>query len=330
MQVLFIEADRMQLGVRWVVRQLENSPSRDNRLSLAQYTTPTFLLLELSGSPINKWNGSSEALVGAHHIFPKSTLAWLWEHTTNLQKSFIRKLLAFDKNSGTGALARLRSNLISPRTITSTVVEPQMRGDDPHHKYKYRVRSGEESLDMVRTRSGHLEPRSAIYRHLAWYVVHVVYPVYAAAKQRRQSFTLSDENVVHIAHCLLNAERIHYYVEVDPTLPSHASSGIWALDSQGKFRKQLVVASRLGSERQLEENYLLRRTKEQRERKERRDQQLRLGLGGKSKVGRSVVRATSSIDRTVPTEQRDIEVNGLYYSLREYISWFGLAHYTNK
>src|SRR5690606_35367336 len=111
---------------------------------------------------------------------------------TQRQKQVVRRVLSLDPSSGTSALARLRSNLISPMS-SSVQITPEMRGDDPHHKFKYRIRPGEESLDLVRTRSGTLEPRSALYRHLAWYVVHVIYPLYDAAPNKG-AFRLRDQD----------------------------------------------------------------------------------------------------------------------------------------
>ncbi|HVZ35195.1 MAG TPA: hypothetical protein VG963_22365 [Polyangiaceae bacterium] len=300
----------------------------DNQyMCLGQYSEPTFLLLELTGSPINNWSGGSGKLTGAHHIFPKSTLAWLWEHSTAQHQQFIRQVLNFDRNSGTGALARLRSNLISPIGSGGKQIAPDSRGDDPHHKFKYRIRPGEEGLDLVRTRGDNLEPRSALYRHLAWYVIHVIYPLYIESPD---DFMLRDADVIHILHCLLNAERIHYYVEPDPTLPSHASAGLWALDDQGNYVKSLVAPLDLGSGRQMVERYRIRLAEERREQKERRANARRLGLPSSTQRAGRPAPTGELIDRSVQTPERDICVDGRYYSLREYISRFGLAHYSNQ
>lgn len=203
------------------------------KINLLQYSRPkgldSTILLELltPRASLSKWSGDNSHISGAHHIFPKAALVWVYEHMSERQQKYLKKLLMLPKNAGGLALTRLRSNLISAHDGTD-VVRPEERRDDPHHHGGSGL-VGEEYLDLVRTVSGALESRSRCYQQAAWFVSQIITPRFLDGG-RSTAFELSDGEATVVISLILKAEVIHYYVEQDPTMPSFSTKGFWKKD----------------------------------------------------------------------------------------------------
>lgn len=201
-----------------------------SKLSLVQYSTPkgpdsTVLLALINArQSVSGWSGDSEDLSGAHHIFPKSALVWVFEHMSSHQQKMVKTLLMLPPNAGGMAMTRLRSNLISPRD-RGAMIRPEARNDDPHH-HGGSGRVGEEYLDLVRTTSGALEHRSRCYQQLAWFVCQVVARRFFGGG-RSATFVLTNGEATVITTLILKAEMLHYYLEHEPTKPSMHGATFW-------------------------------------------------------------------------------------------------------
>lgn len=225
------------------------------------YDRLTFPLDELSGrTDLSAWSGGKEHLSGAHHIFPKSVLSWLYDHTSPAQKDALRRFLRLPENAGAGALVRIGSNLISSQTSGGATVRPEQRTDDPHHK-RHRSRPGEEYLDLVRTQGGLLDPRSAAYHALAKFLIRYIYPRF---KEEGDSFVLTDREAGVIFRLIRFAETYHYYVEQEPRAPSFHRSDFWQ-GGPGTYAKGLPPYQAPPSSRQLLERYGIRKRREEKE-----------------------------------------------------------------
>ena len=238
------------------------SPPR-NRFGV--YDRLLFPLGSLRGrTDMTTWSAGREEVSGAHHIFPKAALSWLWDHLSQRQINCLKQLFYLPQNSGAKAVARLGSNLISAQPRVNERVRPEARWDDPHH---HRINPpGEEFLDLVRTQGGNLELRSAMYFKLAQFVMRFLYPRYL----EDENFVLSDQEAMVIFRMIMFAETYHYSVEENPRAASfHHNAEFWEHGDEG-YSKGLVPFQRPLSDRQLLERYHARKRIEGRESDTRR------------------------------------------------------------
>jgi hypothetical protein len=220
----------------------DSAESDSSRDLIGEALQDTSYLHGLSGKGnTSDWNAGKKELAFADHKFPKSALAWLYDHMTEAQRNRLRQALWLSKNSGAKSLARLRSNLIAPVSIvTRELVESNNRTDDPHHNREQSLK-GEEGLDLVRDTSGALTPRSQIVQSLAQGVVQQIYLKYKLALLcgTGESFMISDTDANEIIAELRRMEEIHFAVELNPSLPSHSSADVFIKEKSGKFSKSL-------------------------------------------------------------------------------------------
>lgn len=217
-------------------------PDPPSKLSIAQYTRlgglDSTICLELLNprQSTAKWSADKESLSGAHHVFPKGALVWVYEHLTQHQQAVLKKILMLPPDAGGLAMTRLRSNLITP-LAGKDVVRPEGRDDDAHHHGGSGL-VGEEFLDLVRTHAGVLEHRSRLYQMLAWFVAQIIAPRFFDS-QRSADFRLSDGEATIVATLILQAEVLQYYLEEQPEMPSFHGSEIWDTGGE-KYHKTLV------------------------------------------------------------------------------------------
>ncbi|MCE9672146.1 hypothetical protein LY474_30500 [Myxococcus stipitatus] len=200
-------------------------------------------LQDLKGeADLTNWHGGKPGLANAHHKFPKSASAWLFEHMTEQQRARMREKLFMDKRAGPKSLARLRSLLISPNS-NGHLVKSDHRTDDPHNNHAQSPQ-GEEYLDLVHATDGSLTPRSQVTQDLAR---DVVFPIYLRQKLARLSgiqedFQLTDEEADDVIAKLREAEELHFAIESgNPLAPSHSSGDVWTSDGEGTYTKQPVA-----------------------------------------------------------------------------------------
>ena len=210
------------------------------------HVPPAFLKLMVPKIDLDKWNDKQPGLAFAHHKFPKSALAWLFEHMTEAKQTALRRALHLADDAGPKALARLRSNLISPN-YKGRHVSSDHREDDPHNNSSA-TRPGEEALDLVKQMSddgsGASTPRS---RHVETIAEQVAKPIYLRCKLQmlhgsiaEDAFRLSDQESDELIRLLREMEELHYQIEARPTLPSHSNGEVWRETRPNRFAKQPV------------------------------------------------------------------------------------------
>jgi hypothetical protein len=181
---------------------------------------------------VDAWSHGHPELTAAHHKFPKSALAWLSERMQSRKdeedkksdRQVLREKLHLPADAGGKAVARLRSNLISPK-YKGLTVKSDSRLDDPHNNATS-SEEGEEGLDLVRDESGNLTPRSDQYRKLK----DVAAGIHArwSAGGKNKDFKLDAKEAADVTGHLRAAEELHYAIEgQNARLPSHSSGDVW-------------------------------------------------------------------------------------------------------
>jgi hypothetical protein len=202
-------SDRMeQESVRREQKKLQRRLGRQARREKKHFRIPFEKSEEVN---LDKWSQGHPELAGSHHKFPKRTLGWMTSRMNQEQREELNAMLYLPSDAGPAALARLRSNLIpwGPEKVASDT-----RLDDPEH-------TG-ESLDMVKTESGLLTPRSRTYSNLAF-----TYDEIRKRLQRSGEDTMSDSEARRIAEHLREAEEWHHAIEEDSRLPAVYGDGFW-------------------------------------------------------------------------------------------------------
>ena len=236
---------------RYVVRNLLESER-----SFITKPVKTKELKDLTGTTsMGGWSGSDPWLTGAHHVFPKSALSWLFDHMTEVQRDQLRMSLYLPREAGAQALARLKSNVISSYYNERTLVRPEERKKDPHHHPELSEK-GEEYLDLVRTRQGGYDPRSFILKQLAEFVIRQIYPRYVQ-EGRSENFKLSEYEAGWIIECLERAQMVHYAIAPDPKRPSHHLTGIWVQDEERRYVKTEIPSPNVPRLEFMSANYRL-------------------------------------------------------------------------
>ncbi|PSL46337.1 hypothetical protein CLV51_103315 [Chitinophaga niastensis] len=214
-----------------------------------EYPVPAGFLGALNPkADLSGWNAGKESLINAHHKFPKSALAWLYEHMSEADQLLLKQRLSLPRSAGPAALARLTSNLISA-DYQKRKVSSDARLDDPHNN-REQSSPGEEFLDLVHTIAddGAVTPRSAKMQSLAQ---EVVKPIYIhlklqvlALKINEDDFVMTHGEAVEVIDKLRSAEELHYAIEPDPSKPSHSTGDVW--DPSGGFHKIPVAPVHIG------------------------------------------------------------------------------------
>lgn len=190
---------------------------------------------------LGNWNDGDERLAFAHHKLGKGQLGALFLRMQPEDQDRLRQQLGLERTAGPGALARLPSNLISPRS-SQGLASSDHRTDDPMNNSASSMQ-GEEYLDLVHDTSGMLTPRSREYRKIVDRVARPAHERQATPRVGRQHTgdRLSTAEADTMIDSITRAEALHLKLEGHADRPSHDADDSWTLDDSDKFTKKPVA-----------------------------------------------------------------------------------------
>jgi hypothetical protein len=190
---------------------------------------------------LDGWSTGHPELSSAHHKLGKSQLGALFLRMRPEHQERMLDELGMERGAGPEALARLPSNLISPKTgLGEGTASSDHRTDDPMNN-RESSSVGEEFLDLVKDTTGSETPRSRRYRRIADKVARPAQgrQQTAAVRSGDGSDRLTDEEASTLIGSVVEAEMWHHKIEADPSKPSHHAEENWTF-AEGRYTKRPV------------------------------------------------------------------------------------------